>query len=444
MRTDSLRISEEARASAKEVILSRYGEAYYPSTPNLFKMRKNAQDAHEAIRPADPSILPEDIKGKLSADQYKLYKLIWERFMASQMASAAFDTVSADLQSGDAVFRASGNTIRFRGYMALYDDADGEETEGRLPELNEGNTLIALSVTPDQKFTQPPARYTEGSLIRVLEEKGIGRPSTYTATITTIVSRGYVKREGKALIPTDLGFVTTDLMKKSFSNIVDYNFTAEMEQDLDRIESGSEDYVGVLRRFYADFEQQLKHASETLGSEKIALQRVELDIVCEKCGARMIEREGRYGKFAACPNYPKCRNTKRLTDPAENEESEEASRQPEIIADDRCPVCGGEMIARKGAYGTFFACRDYPTCKGSMPFYRDSGIACPECGKRVLIKQTRKHKTYYCCEKYPECSFSSWDIPTGEKCPGCGAPLLRKKGKETVYCKGNCGWSEGK
>jgi DNA topoisomerase-1 len=443
MRTDSLRISDEAREAAKNVICSRFGNEYYPETPNQYKMRKNAQDAHEAIRPSDPALLPEDVKGKLSADQYKLYKLIWERFMASQMAAAAFDTVSADILSGAAVFRANGNTVRFRGYMALYDDADEEEAEGRLPELNEGARLSTVSVTPEQKFTQPPPRYTEGSLIRVLEEKGIGRPSTYTATITTIVNRGYVKREGKVLIPTDLGFVTTDLMKNAFTNIVDYNFTAEMEADLDRIESGDENHIEVIRRFYADFESQLKRASETLGDDRIALQKVELDMVCEKCGARMVEREGRYGKFAACPNYPKCKNTKRLDAKEETAPAEE-DRQPEIVADDPCPICGGEMIARKGAFGTFFACRKYPDCKGSMPFYRDSGILCPDCGKRILIKQTRKHKTYYCCEKYPECSFSSWDIPTGEKCPGCGSALLRKKGKNTVYCKSGCGYSDGK
>lgn len=442
MRTDSLRISEEARAAAKEVILTKFGEAYYPSTPNLYKMRKNAQDAHEAIRPSDPSLLPEDVKGKLTPDQYKLYKLIWERFMASQMKAAAFDTVSADLFSGGAVFRATGNTIRFRGYRALYDDADEEETEDRLPELNEGDTLRSLSVTPEQRFTQPPARYTEGSLIKMLEDKGIGRPSTYTATITTIVSRGYVRRDGKALVPTDLGFVTTELMKKVFSNIVNYNFTAEMEQDLDRIEHGSVDHLAVLQKFYADFETQLKHASDTLDGEKIALPRVELDMVCEKCGARMIEREGRYGKFAACPNYPKCRNTKRLSEPSE--EAAVTEKQPEIVADLPCPVCGGEMVARRGAYGSFFACRNYPTCKGSMPFYRDSGVSCPQCGKRLLARQTRKHKTYYCCETYPTCDFSSWDLPTGDKCPQCGKPLFRKKGKGTVYCKAECGWQEGK
>ena len=441
MRTDSLRVSEEAREAAKAVLLSRFGEEYYPEIPNQYKMRKNAQDAHEAIRPADPALLPEDVKGKLSSDQYKLYKLIWERFMASQMAAAAFDTVSADLQSGGAIFRANGNTVRFKGYMALYDDGEEEETEGRLPPLQEDATLSAMSVTPEQKFTQPPPRYTEGSLIRVLEEKGIGRPSTYTATISTIVNRGYVKREGKTLIPTDLGFVTTDLMKTSFSNIVDYNFTAEMETDLDRIENGEEDYIRVIRRFYSDFEEQLKRAGETLGSERIELEKIELDMICDKCGARMIQREGRYGKFAACPNYPKCKNTKRLET---KEESTEEERQPEIVAEDPCPVCGGEMVARKGAFGTFFACRKYPDCKGSMPFYRDSGVLCPDCGKRILIKQTRKHKTYYCCEQYPDCSFSTWDAPTGEKCPTCGGALLRKKGKGTVYCKAGCGYTDGK
>lgn len=444
MRTDSLRISEEARLSAQNVIVARFGESYYPATPNQYNMRKNAQDAHEAIRPADPSILPEDVKGKLSNDQYKLYKLIWERFMASQMAPAAFDTVSADVVSGDAVFHANGNTMRFRGYLALYDDVDAEETDGKLPELQEGIQLHTVSITPDQKFTQPPARYTEGSLVKIMKDKGIGRPSTYTATITTIISRGYVKREGKTLIPTELGFVTTELMKKSFSHVVDYNFTAEMEQELDQIESGSENYLEVLRRFYGDFEAQLNKAKETLAEERILLPRVELDMVCEKCGARMIEREGRYGKFAACPNYPKCRNTKRLESPTAEEQAEDAAKQPEMVANDPCPVCGGEMVARKGAYGTFFACRNYPTCKGSMPFYRDSGVLCPDCGGRVWIKQTKKHKTYYCCEHYPTCQFSSWDIPTGEKCPQCGAPLLKKKGKETVYCKAGCGWTDGK
>ncbi len=445
MRTDSLRISEEARAAAKEVILSRYGESYYPSTPNFYKNAQDAQDAHEAIRPSDPSLLPESVKGKLTADQYKLYKLIWERFMASQMKAASFDTVSADLLSGDAIFRATGNTLRFRGYRALYDDADEEEAENRLPTLNEGDVLQALSVTPEQKFTQPPARYTEGSLIKVFKDKGIARPSTYSTTITTIVSRGYVRREGKTLVPTELGFVTTDLMKKAFPDIINYDFTAEMEQDLDRIEHGSEDYLAVLRRFYADFESELKHATETLDGEKIALPKVELDMFCEKCGARMIERVGRYGKFAACPNYPKCRNTKRLPETEEGAEAEPAEKLPETVADLPCPVCGGEMVARRGTYGTFFACRNYPTCKGSMPFYRDSGVTCPKCGSRLLARQTRKHKVYYCCEKYPACDFSSWDLPTGEKCPKCGAPLFRKKGKNIVCCKAEgCGWQAEK
>ena len=445
MRTDSLRISEEARAAAKEVIVNKYGTDFYPAKPNLFKMSKNAQDAHEAIRPAVPSLLPEAVKGKLTNDQYKLYKLIWERFMASQMASAAFDTVAVELVSGGNVFHANGNTVRFKGYRALYDDCEDEEIEGLLPEVKKNDSLKILSLDPEQKFTQPPARYTEGSLIKVFKEKGIGRPSTYTPTISTIISRGYVKREGKTLVPTELGFVTTDLMKKSFPHIVDYNFTAEIEQDLDRIENGTTDYLEVVRNFYGDLEKQLGQAGDLIGEEKISVPKVELDMICEKCGARMIEREGRYGKFAACPNYPKCRNTKKIPSKAEEpvEETPE-QKQPEQIADLPCPICGGEMVSRRSAFGLFFACRNYPECKGTMPYYRDSGVLCPECGKRVLIKQSKKHKTYYCCEQYPTCNFSSWDIPTGEKCPSCGGVLLRKKGKETVYCKNDCGWRSEK
>lgn len=445
MRTDSLRISEEARASAKEVIISKFGNDFYPDKPNVFKMSKNSQDAHEAIRPSDPSLLPDSIKGKLTSDQYKLYKLIWERFMASQMASAAFDTVAVELVSGANVFHANGNTVRFKGYRALYDDCEEDEVEDLLPAMKKGDTLKITSLDPEQKFTQPPARYTEGSLIKIFKEKGIGRPSTYTPTITTIISRGYVKREGKTLAPTELGFVTTELMKKSFPHIVDYNFTAEIEQDLDRIESGSTEYLDVLKNFYGDLEVQLDRAKDSFGAEKIQLPKVELDMICEKCGARMVEREGRYGKFAACPNYPKCRNTKKIPSKTEETSEEETqAKQQEIVADLPCPVCGGEMVSRRSSFGLFFACRNYPECKGTMPFYRDSGVLCPECGKRVLIKQSKKHKTYYCCEQYPNCSFSSWDIPTGDKCPGCGGPLLRKKGKETVYCKNGCGWSEGK
>ena len=446
MRTDSLRISDEARESAKNVIINNYGAEYYPKTPNVYKLKKNAQDAHEAIRPTDPAITPESLRGKISNDQYKLYKLIWERFIASQMAPELLDTVSADIVSNGVIFRANGHTVKFRGFAAVYgdiaDDSTDEESGAMLPELAEGEAVTPKEITPEQKFTQPPARFTEGSLIKVLEDKGIGRPSTYTATITTIISRGYIRREGKFLLPTELGIITTETMKKAFSHIVDYKFTAEMEEDLDKIEDGTSEYIEVLREFYRHFSAQLEEAEKTLGSEKVELPKVETGIICDKCGAVMIEKTGRYGKFAACPNYPKCRNTKRLD--AEAVKEQEEKKTPEVIADEKCANCGSDMVLRKGPHGNFFACRNYPECKTAIPYRRDSGIVCPDCGKRIMIKQTKSRKTYYACEDYPKCNFSSWDLPTERKCPQCNATVLKKKNREFYYCKNECGWTEGK
>ena len=447
MRTDSIRISDEAREAAKSVIVNSFGAEYYPSTPNKYKLKKNAQDAHEAIRPTDPSITPESLRGKITNDQYKLYKLIWDRFIASQMAPELMDTVTADIVSGGCIFRANGHTVKFRGFAAVYgdigDENPDEESSATLPELNEGDALVSKEIEPEQKFTQPPMRFTEGSLSKALEDMGIGRPSTYTATITTIISRGYIRRDGKTLIPTELGVITTETMKKAFSHIVDYKFTAEMEEDLDKIEEGTSEYIEVLREFYRHFSSQLEDAEKTLGSERVELPKVETGIICEKCGAVMIERTGKYGKFAACPNYPKCKNTKRLGAEPEKEEEEE-KQQTEVIAEEKCPKCGNDMLLRKGPHGNFFACRNYPECKTAIPYRRDSGISCPECGKRVMVKQTKSRKVYYACEDYPKCGFSSWDLPTERRCPQCSAPVLKKKNREFYYCKNNCGWSEGK
>lgn len=446
MRTDSLRISDEARDAAKAFITEKYGEKYYPQTPNVYKTKKTAQDAHEAIRPSDPTITPESIKGKITNDQFRLYKLIWDRFVASQMSAALIDTVVCDFEANGYIFRSTGETVKFLGYKALYEDIseeeDGENSDGKvkLPELQPEEKLKADSIASEQKFTQPPSRFTEGSLVKMLEEKGIGRPSTITPTIITIISRGYVKREGKVLVPTELGFVTTDLMKSSFSHIVDYNFTAKMEEDLDKVESGNVDYITILKEFYGDFEKQLLEAEEKLGDTKIELTKIETDIVCDKCGAKMIVKEGRFGKFAACPNYPTCKNTRRL----DSVEMKDGEPVPEVVADEKCKNCGEDMLLRKGAFGSFFACRNYPTCKTTLPFYKDSGIACPDCGKRILVKQTKTKKTYYSCENYPECSFSVWDIPQERRCPSCGGLVLKKKNKEIYYCKNECGWTEGK
>ncbi|MBO4277383.1 MAG: type I DNA topoisomerase [Clostridia bacterium] len=451
MRTDSLRISDEARAAAKQVIISKYGAEYYPEKPNYYKSKDNIQDAHEAIRPSDPSVTPEMLRGKISNDQYRLYKLIWDRFIASQMAPVQLDTVTVDVVSGGYTFRAAGHTVRFAGYSAVYGeikseaDPEGEDDEdAALPHMKEGDRVSLNKLDPAQHFTQPPARFTEGSLVKVMKDMGIGRPSTYTATITTIISRGYIRRDGKFLVPTELGFVTTEMMKKAFEQIVDYNFTANVEEELDRIESGSVEYIDVLREFYKEFSKQLEYAEKTLGRERVEIPKVETGIICDKCGAVMIEKTGRFGKFAACPNYPRCKNTKRLDEAPAAPQPVREKKQPEVIAEEKCPKCGSEMVLRKGQYGQFFACRNYPECKTTVPYRRDSGLVCPECGKRVFIKQTKNRKNYYCCEDYPKCSFSAWDMPTGRKCPKCGAPVLKKKNREYYYCKNNCGWSETK
>ena len=444
MRTDSLRISEEAQAAAGALIKEKFGPEYCPKTPNVYKSKAGAQDAPEAIRPSDPSILPDAVKGKLSNDQFKLYKLIWERFMASQMKNAELDTVSVDIAAGKYLFRASGYTVKFPGFMVLYDTVrDNEEEDDKpleLPPLTVGEPLKAEEILPAQHFTQPPPRFTEGSLVKMLEEKGVGRPSTFTSTITTIIARGYVRRNGKLLEPTELGRLTTKLMKDSFPEIIDYGFTAKMEDDLDKIENGQAEYLSVLRDFYTDFEKELKEADEKLDKLEYVKPVEVTDIICDKCGANMVIREGRYGKFAACPNFPKCRNTRRLNDDASAAEGAE-----EVLADEKCPVCGSDMILKKGAYGSFYACRNYPDCKTTKPYYKDTGVACPQCGKRILVKQSRSRKTFYSCEDYPNCKFSVWDVPQQMKCPRCGGLVLKKKNKEHYYCYNEaCGWSETK
>ena len=450
MRTDSVRISDEARAAAKEFIVSRYGESFYPETPNVYKAKKGIQDAHEAIRPSDPSLTPETVRSRLSNDAYRLYKLIWERFIASQMKAAELNTVNVDIEAGGNIFKAAGRTVRFMGYMAVYGytDDDDEEENGKLPALAKGDILEEKKLLPEQRFTQPPSRYTEGSLVKALEDMGIGRPSTFAATISTIIARKYVQHNGKFLEPTSLGRVTNGLMLECFPKIVDYDFTANMETDLDKIEEGSEDYLKVIDGFYKDFVKQLSYADEHIDRVSYEKPVEYTDIICEKCGARMIVKEGKYGKFAACPNYPSCRNAKRLAPDGKTEKKPEPVEEgPEVIADEKCPKCGKDMVLRKGTYGPYFACRDYPACRTTMPVVKDSGVKCPKCGKRLLIKQTRTKKTFYSCEDYPKCDFSCWDIPLDEKCPRCGSMLLKKKslkkGKNTVYCSNSkCTWRE--
>ncbi len=433
MRTDSLRVADEARDAAREYILKRFGDRYCPENPRIYKAKSGAQDAHEAIRPARAEIEPQKIKARLSSDQYRLYKLIWDRFIASQMSSAELSTVQVDITCGKYLFRSSGYTVRFSGYMAVYEEsADGDDREKslRLPQINEGATLTAEAVTPEQHFTEPPARYTEASLIKFLEEKGIGRPSTYSTIITLIVSRGYVKRVGKTLHPTPLGEVTTKLICEKFPDIADYQFTAMMESKLDSIEDGKYTMNEVLSSFYDGFKVELEHALESVSRDDIALPVEETDIVCEKCGSKMIVKEGRFGKFAACPNYPQCKNTKPLSKDGTAVEQEAAA--PTGM---KCEKCGADLVLRTGRFGSFYACSAYPQCKYTKPITKPLGVKCPDCGNDIVTKFGKNRSVFYSCEKYPECKFSSWDIPTNEKCPLCGDMLMKKKGRGQLVCR---------
>lgn len=388
MRTDSLRISNDALQEAAEYIQKRFGDKYLPPKPRVFKSRANAQDGHEAIRPTMPSLEPEKVKGSLTADQYKLYKLVWERFTACQMADCVQKTTQADIIANGYIFKASGYKVDFDGFTILYvegKDTD-DEKEKQLPALEKDMPLKLKEIVPNQHFTQPPARYTEASLIKALEEYGIGRPSTYAATITTITGREYVKREGKTLVPTELGEVSTKLMKERFPKIVNVKFTAQMEQDLDKIEKGDEEWIALLDSFYGEFEKTLKKAKTDMEGVKIQLKEDETDIVCELCGRKMVVKVGRYGKFIACPGYPECKNIKK--------------------------------------------------------YVQETGVICPKCGGKVIVRKTKKGKPFYGCDQYPKCDFVSWNEPVNEKCPNCGEILYKKKGKKpTLYCaKEGCGY----
>ncbi len=371
MRTDSLRISEEARAAANAFITKRYGESYLPPKPRYFKTKSGAQDAHEAIRPTAVTLTPEQVKDSLTAEQYKLYKLIWERFIASLMAVCVQNTVNADITAGDYLFKASGYSVKFDGFTVLYEegkDDDGEEG-GALPEMKKGDVLKLRELTPNQHFTQPPARYTEPTLIKALDENGIGRPSTYAPIISNILGRDYIEREKKSLKPTNLGIVVSDLMVKYFDKIIDVKFTAGLEKQLDEIGAGNRGWVDTIRDFYSDFEKLYNKAETSLEGQKVKVPVVETDVVCDKCGRKMVVKSGRFGKFLACPGYPECKNTKPMP--------EDEVKQP-------CPKCGGKLVK----------------------------------------KISKKGKKFYGCSNYPDCDFAAPGIPTGEKCPECGSYII--------------------
>ncbi len=390
MRTDSLRISNIAIEEVTSYISSAYGEEYLPPKPRFFKSKNNAQDGHEAIRPSMPSLSPDKIKSSLTSDQYKLYKLIWNRFTASQMADCIQKTTQADIEANGYTFKASGYYVDFPGFTTLYVEGKDEEDEkaSQLPPLEKNMPAKCKELKKNQHFTQPPARYTEASLIKALEEYGIGRPSTYAATITTITSREYVKREAKSLIPTELGEVSTNLMKERFPKIVNVKFTAQMEENLDMVEHGKEEWHQLLDDFYGDFEKTLKKAKEEMEGVKIKLKEDETDLVCDKCGKPMVVKYGRYGKFIACSGYPDCKNI--------------------------------------------------------LKFVEKTGVKCPKCNGDVIVKHTKTKRIFYGCSNYPECDFVSWNEPVDERCPQCGEILFKKKGKKPVlFCaKEGCGFTK--
>ena len=446
MRTDSLRVSAEAQEAAKKYILEKYGKEYYPDTTRVYRSKANAQDAHEAIRPANVALDPARIKKQLTQDQYRLYKLIWDRFLASQMQSAQIAAVNCVFECAGHVFHAAGNTVKFPGFLALYEESTDEpekkEGKDKLPALSEGDILTLVSASADQHFTEPPARYTEASLVKFLEEKGIGRPSTYNTIITIVFARGYVSREGKSLVPTPLGEITTKLMKDSFPDIVDYQYTAQMEEKLDDIESGKASLESTLSDFYKDFSRELDNAEKTVKPGEYELPVEQTDIICDNCGAKMIVKTGRFGKFAACPNYPKCRNTKQLggdqkkARPAVEKTAPEKEEKPLELAPFKCDKCGADMVLRNGRFGAFYACVNYPKCRFTKPKASSTIEAkCPKCGGDIVAKRGKNKSQFYSCSNYPKCDFSSWDFPLNEKCPECGSMLYKKKGKETVVCK---------
>ncbi len=387
MRTDSLRISDEARAAATNFIKDKYGDAYLPKSPRYYKTKAGAQDAHEAIRPTVIDLTPDKVKGSLTADQYKLYKLIWERFMASLMASCVQDTVTVDIVAADYMFRSSGYSVRFDGFTKIYvEGVDVEESDsGKLPELIEGDVLKCRSIEPNQHFTQPPARYTEPTLIKTLDENGVGRPSTYVPIISNITTREYIEREKKSLKPTQLGETVSDLIMEYFNKIINVKFTANMETSFDKIEGGELQWVDAIKKFYGDFDVLLQKAEKSLEGQRIKVPEEETDVICENCGRNMVIKSGRFGKFLACPGYPECKNTK--------------------------------------------------------PIVTEMPGSCPKCGGKILERRSKKGYKYFGCENGAKCGFMTWDVPQKDVCPNCGKTLFKQKGNVLHCLNEGCDYS---
>ena len=461
IRTDSVRVSKEAQAECLKFIKDKFGDEYVPVKPNFYRSKKSAQDAHEAIRPIDLSLTPQIAKKLLDKKQYGVYKLIYDRFVASQMSDAEYDTMNISVANGDYTFKASGRTPRFKGFTAVYDDYERQSDEDEiveavLPDLNDGQPLSAAKFVKEQKFTKPPVRFTDASLVKAMEDRGIGRPSTYSTIISVLTKRKYTTKEGKYIVPAEIAFKMTDVLVKYFADIMDVSFTANMEDKLDDIENGGKDWHNLIAEFYPPFAEQLVKATtdgdeytdfvcEKCGAKMVRKKgrygtflacsnypqcsniksenAEESDVICEKCGAKMVYKNGKYGKFLACPNYPKCTNIKAL--------NEERSTE-------KCEKCGGEMTLKQGKFGKYLQCE---SCKYTKSLTEKAGV-CPICHKPTQKMTSKSGKLFYGCSNYPECKFMSWDMPLDEYCPDCGKYLVLSKDGKIKRCSDKeCGYN---
>jgi DNA topoisomerase-1 len=446
MRTDSTRVGKEAQDEARELIASKYGRDYLPEKPPVYTSAKSAQEAHEAIRPTSALREPDAVMKYLENDQYKLYKLIWNRFVASQMSSAVIDQTSVDIKAGDYTFRASGSTVKFPGFMAVYMEekpedqvSDDDNGEAVLPPLTEGEGLTLIKLNPKQHFTQPPPRFSEALLVKTLEEKGIGRPSTYAAIISTIQDRHYVQKAENKFRPTELGALVSDLLVNHFPVVMDVAFTARMEEELDKIEEGQMQWVEAVKDFYKPFNESLEKAQADMKDFKA--EQMPTDISCEKCGKPMVIKWGRNGQFLACSGYPDCKNTK----PFVRKENGEVEAAPEETTDEKCPKCSSPMLVKRGRFGKFLACSRYPECNHTQGM--STGVSCPEDGGKIVERRSRFGKVFYSCSNYPACKFAIWYKPVSRPCPKCGAPFLvekfsKKTGSFIACLKKECGYKE--
>ncbi|EPR44035.1 DNA topoisomerase I [Desulfovibrio sp. X2] len=448
MRTDSVRIADEAREAAKNFIVQRLGPEFYPEKPRVFRTKAGAQDAHEAIRPVDVNVTPEELASHLPADLFKLYKLVWQRFVASQMAPARFWDTQAAVEAAGTLWRAKGERLLFPGFLKVWgrDEEEEDAASGRLPKLEQGMVLDVRKLHKEQKFTQPPPRYTEATLVKELEEKGIGRPSTYAAIISTLLDRDYVRLEERRFAPSELGATVSDMLAAHFASLMDVGFTARMEEMLDDVAEGKQDWVALLKDFTGDFYPTLDKAQTEMAGIKGSGK--ETGITCELCGKPMVIRFGKNGEFLGCSGYPECRNVKDFTRNAQGEITitQRVEETPQVVG--KCPECGKDMVVKKSRTGSrFIACSGYPACSNARPF--GTGVKCPRegCTGELVEKSSKRGKVFYSCDQYPKCDYAVWDWPVVKPCPQCGSPIMvrkstRARGEHLACPNAKCRYTE--